>query len=96
MAFTMGCVGLLEQCKQVESRSGLDSQLLPKQCQFYAILRKDVECRIGSNSNEFYLGFSLMHNPRPLALRTVPVGSTANFIPSSRRAQAAQDSPRMR
>jgi hypothetical protein len=46
--------------KQVESRSGLDSQLLPKQCGFYAILRKDVECRIGSNSNEFYLGFSLM------------------------------------
>jgi hypothetical protein len=60
MVFTMSRVSLLEQCRHVESRSGLDSQLLPKQCGFYAILRKDVECRIGSNSNEFYLGFSLM------------------------------------
>jgi hypothetical protein len=60
MDFTMSRVSLLKQCKQVELRSRLDSQLLPKQCGFYAILRKDVECRIRSNSNEFYLGFSLM------------------------------------
>jgi hypothetical protein len=60
MVFTMSHVSLLEQCKQVELHSGLDSQLLPKQCGFYTILCKDVECRIGLNLNKLYLGFLLM------------------------------------